>query len=178
MNRGDIRGQTILILLESVGTAASGDTRKHSAGSRRTKGAKPPAATFQAVATVCQVQSSPPDDDSFWMIAVSASSGRNARILVDSGADEHVCPTDFASATPLGPIKGGTLHDAQGHMIEAHGTRTVYMRIGPDGQSMGAEFRVTSVKSPILNVEKFTKNKATSLKRARLGAECRKVIAV
>ena len=48
-------------------------------------------------------------------------------------------PTDFASAALLGPTKGGTLYDAQGHMIEAHGTRTVYMRIGPEGQSVGAE---------------------------------------
>ena len=88
---------------------------------------------------------------------MSASSGRNAEFLVDSGADEHVCPTDFASATPLGPTKGGTLNDAQGLMIEAHGTRTVYMRLGPEGKSVGAEFRVTSVKSPILSMEKWVK---------------------
>ena len=55
------------------------------------------------------------------------------RILVDSGADEHVCPKSFASAPPLGLVKGGTLYDAQGHMIEAHGTRTVHMRLGPEG---------------------------------------------
>ena len=47
--------------------------------------------------------------DSFWVFAVNASSGRNARILVDSGADEHVCP-DFASAAALRQTKGGT-HD-------------------------------------------------------------------
>ena len=61
---------------------------------------------------------------------MNASSGRNAGILVDSGADEHVCPTDFASATHLGPAKGDTFYDAQGDMIEAHGTRTVYMKLG------------------------------------------------
>ena len=55
---------------------------------------------------------------------MSASSGRNAGILVDCGADDHVCPTNFASSTPLGPVKGGMLYDAQGHMIEAHGTGT------------------------------------------------------
>ena len=71
-----------------------------------------------------QVQSSPLDEDSSWIFAVGASSGRNARILVDRGADEHVRPTDFASATPLGPTKGSMLYDAQGHVIEAHGTRT------------------------------------------------------
>ena len=78
------------------------------------------------------IQSFPLDDDSFWVFAVSTSSWRNVRILVDSGADEHVCPTDFRSA-PLGPTKVGTLNDAQGHMIDAHGTRTVYMRLGREG---------------------------------------------
>ena len=84
---------------------------------------------------------------------MSASSGRNARTLADSGADEHVCPTNFASATPL----SGTLCGAQGHMIEAHCTRTVYMRHGLEGQSVGAEFRVTNVKSPSLSMEKLVK---------------------
>ena len=44
-------------------------------------------------------------------VAVMASSGRNARILVDTGADEHVCPA---------PTKGDTLYDAQRHMIDVH----------------------------------------------------------
>ena len=64
---------------------------------------------------------------------------------------------DFASATPLGPTKGGTLYDAQGHMIEAYGTRTVCMRLGPEGQSVGAESRITSVQSPILCMVKLVK---------------------
>ena len=102
-----------------------------------------------------QVQSSPLDEDSFWIFAVGASSGRNARILVDRGADEHVCPTDFASATPLGPTKGSMLYDAQGDVIGDHGTRTVCMRLGPEGQSVGAGFSVTNVKSPILSMVKL-----------------------
>ena len=102
-------------------------------GLKRDQGGKPPAAAAQAAATMNQVQSSPPDEDSFWIFAVGASSGRNARFLVGRGADEHVCPTDFASATLLGPTKGSMLFDAQQHVIEAHGTRTVYMRLGPDG---------------------------------------------
>ena len=36
-------------------------------------------------------------------------------------------------------------------MIEVHGTRTVYMRLGPE--SVGAEFRVT----PILSMGKLVK---------------------
>ena len=48
-----------------------------------------------------RVHSSGGSDDSFWIFAVSAPSGRNALILADSG--------------PLGPAKGGMLYDAQGH---------------------------------------------------------------
>ena len=132
------------------GTVASGDTRRPSAGiGRKTKEENPLAATVQAIATVSQIQSYSSDDDSFWIFTASALSRRDARILVDSGPDEHVCPTDFAPATPLGPTKGGTLCDAQGHMIEAHGSRTVYIR--------RSEFRVTNVKSPILSMEKLVK---------------------
>ena len=79
---------------------------------------------------------------------MNALSGRNAGILVDSGADEHV------SVTPLGPAKGDTFYDAQGDMIEAHGRRTVYMRLGREGHSAGAEFRVTNVTTRILSMEK------------------------
>ena len=78
---------------------------------------------------------------------MGASSGRNARILVDSGADENVCPTDFASATPLGPTQGTMLYVAKGHVIEAHGKRTVYIRLLLQGQRVGAELSVTNVKS-------------------------------
>ena len=49
------------------------------------------------------------------------------------------------------------LFDAQGHMIEAHGTRTVYMRLGLEGQSVGAVFRVTSVRTQILGLGKLVK---------------------
>ena len=42
-------------------------------------------------------------------------------------------------------------------MIEAQGTRPVYMRLRPEGQSVGAEFRVTNVRSPILSMAKLVK---------------------
>ena len=45
----------------------------------------------------------------------------------------------------------------RGHMIEAHGTRTVYMRLGPQDQSVGAELRVTNVRTRILSIGKFVK---------------------
>ena len=88
---------------------------------------------------------------------MSAPIGRDARILVDSGADEHVCPKSFGSAPPLGRAKGGPLYDAQGHMIEAHGTSTVCMRLSPEGQTVGAGFRVTNVNTPVLSTGKLVK---------------------
>ena len=40
-------------------------------------------------------------------------------------------------------------------MIEARGAITAYMRLEREGQSVGAEFRVTSVQSPILSKVKL-----------------------
>ena len=74
-------------------------------------------------------------DDSFWILAVSATSGRDARILVDSGTDAHVCPTSFATATFLAVAKGGMLYDAQRYKIEAHGTRIVCMKLVQSSES-------------------------------------------
>ena len=71
-----------------------------------------------------------------------------------------------------GTGRGGMLYDAQGHMIEAHGTRTLYMRLGPEGQSVGAEFRVTNVRTPILSMGKLVEAGPTGCKK------CRQVIAV
>ena len=110
VSRKETRGQTTPILFGSAGIVASGDTRKLSVEAEEGPRVKPPAATVQAVATVNQFHSSDGRDDSFWMFAVSASSGRNVRVLVDSGADKHVCPMSFASATPLGATKGGMLY--------------------------------------------------------------------
>ena len=106
---------------------------------------------------------------------MGASSGRNARILVDRGADEHVCPTDFASATLLGPTKGSILYDAQVHVIEAHGTRTVHMRLGPEGQS---GCRIQRQKREITDPQHGEVGQTRLQVRDRLCARCEKGIAV
>ena len=36
-----------------------------------------------------------------------------SKILVDCGADDHVCPQQFVAGAPLGPVRGGLLYDAQ-----------------------------------------------------------------
>ena len=50
----------------------------------------PLAATAQGVETVSQIQAG--EYRALWVFVVSASGGRNAKLLVGSGADEHVCP--------------------------------------------------------------------------------------
>ena len=58
----------------------------------------------------------------------------------------------------LEPTKGSMRYDAQGHVTESSWHENcVHMRLGPEGQSVGAEFRVTSVKSPILSMGKLVK---------------------
>ena len=59
--------------------------RKKARKQKKNQGGKPLAAMVQAVETASLIQSD----------GRGRSSGRNARILVDSGADEHVCTTDF-----------------------------------------------------------------------------------
>ena len=36
-----------------------------------------------------------------------------SKIVVDCGADEHVCPQQFVAGAPLGLVRGGLLYDAQ-----------------------------------------------------------------
>ena len=55
---------------------------------------------------------------------------------------------DFATTANLGLVKDGMHYDAQGQEIEAVGMRTVFMRLGPEGQDLSAEFRDTNVHSP------------------------------
>ena len=35
-----------------------------------------------------------------------------SKMLVDFGADEHVCPQQFVAGALLGPVRGGPLYDA------------------------------------------------------------------
>ena len=69
----------------------------------------------------------------------------------------NVFARDFASVTPPGPTEGGTHHDAQGHMIQVHGTRSVYISLGREGNCQGAEYRVTNVRTPIVSMGELVK---------------------
>ena len=87
------------------------------------------------------------EDGSLWVFAVSTRHhhGESVKVLVDSGADEHVCPRGYASLAATSSTTWGTLYDAQGNVIKATGTRTVYLRLGPESQLVSADVRVTDV---------------------------------
>ena len=63
-----------------------------------------------------------------------------------------MCPRDFATATSLGTIRGNSLYECQENDIDAVGTRTLFMILGLESQTMCAEFRVANVQSPVLSV--------------------------
>ena len=142
--------QMTLTLLAGVGTLASGDTKAQEG--RVQEAEERPRRQTSGLNGSSGRDGEP---DPIWRGRFIL--GAYARILVGSGADHHVCPTNFASPTPLKTTKNSSLCGAQGHMIEAHGTKTVYMRLGRQGQCVDAEFRVTNVKSPILSMKKLVK---------------------
>ena len=108
--------------------------------------------------TTSYVEEQADADISLWIFAVASVGDRArdpARILVDSGADEHVCPWDYAGGAVTGPALGGKLFDAQGGEIERGGTRRVYLRLGPEEKLVMVDFKVASVNCPILSLGKL-----------------------
>ena len=62
-------------------------------------------------------------DSSSWCFAVlNNPRGPVCTLLVDSGADDHICHPDFAKEFPLKKSAGVTLRDVQGNPLSHHGT--------------------------------------------------------
>ena len=73
-------------------------------------------------------------------------------ILVDSGAEIHVCPPSFGDGSPLAPASGNmVIRSAGGHQLEYFGQRRVHMETG-NGEKVQVDFHVAAVKRPILSV--------------------------
>ena len=72
------------------------------------------------------------------------------KLLVDTGATEHVCgPHDFThAALKSGPCPA--LKTATGELLKHHGARTVAFRC--QGEELRVDFTVVDVKRPILSV--------------------------
>ena len=85
------------------------------------------------------------------LVAVSGIMHMSHYVLIDSGADEHVCPVDFMTSVPLHKSTGGIMHDAQGNCIPEQGTRDVFLRLAR-GRIAKVTFRVANVKNPILSL--------------------------
>ena len=87
----------------------------------------------------------------FMLVSIAGLMHVSHYVLIDSGADEHVCPMDFMQSVPLRKATGGIMNDAQGNRIPEHGTRDVFLRLA-HGRIAKVTFRVANVKNPILSL--------------------------
>ena len=80
-------------------------------------------------ATYANAAASNDDDDALWIFAVSRGSfgadpqgsGENILALVDTGADDHMCPETFAVDCQTWAQLGPPLYDAQGGITSSQG---------------------------------------------------------
>ena len=104
----------------------------------------------------------PEEEDSQWIFAGTSAgpekpAGTMARILLDSGSDEHLCPKNFARTAPTRKTDNRVvIRDAQGEVIEHELQRNVTMKLG-GGVSASAPFEVAAVPRPILSAGKMVK---------------------
>ena len=85
------------------------------------------------------------EDSSSWCFAtVSTPRGPSGgTLLVDSGADDHICYPDFAQESPSEKSTTLTLRDVQGNPLSQHGTRHVNLRVGTQGQRVNIDFQTS-----------------------------------
>ena len=87
----------------------------------------------------------------------SANQYGQARCLLDTGADEHICPASFAEwIKPVAHSSGPRLRDAQGKVMQ-HGNkyRTVTLCVKTtEGNELGipVTFLIGPVQQPILSI--------------------------
>ena len=97
-------------------------------------------------------------------VAVAEHNGRTAWILVDSGSDEHCCPTTWLEG--LGQDDASEpkfLRDAQGGTVQTKGARKFRLRLEGSSVSSGefrvigaeAKFQLSNVREPILSMGKL-----------------------
>ena len=86
---------------------------------------------------VLSAQWSDPDSDamevhvsSWCFAAMNTPRGPAGTLLVDSGADDHICHPDFAEESPLKKNVKLTLREVQCNPLSHHDTRHVNLRVG------------------------------------------------
>ena len=84
--------------------------------------------------------------------------GPAGTLLVDSGADDHICNPDSAKEFPLKKIAGVTLRDVQSNPLSHHGTRHVNLSVGTPGQRANIDFQIADTSDNILGLGKLLRN--------------------
>ena len=80
-------------------------------------------------------------------------------LLVDSGADDHLCHPEFAKESlHLKSAQDLTLRDVQGNTLSHHGTRHVNVTVGTQGHRANIDFQVVDILDNKISFEKLFRN--------------------
>ena len=93
------------------------------------------------------------DSTSWCFAALNNPRGPAGTLLVDFGADGHICHPDFAKEFP-----GVTLRDVQGNPLSHHGTRHVNLSVSTRGQRANIDFQIADISNNILSLGKLLRN--------------------
>ena len=98
------------------------------------------------------------DSTSWCFAALNNPRGRAGTLLVDFGADGHICHSEFAKESPLKKSAGVTLRDVQGNPSSHHGTRHVNQSVGTRGQRANIDFQIADISDNKLSLGKLLRN--------------------
>ena len=98
-------------------------------------------------------------DSSSWCFAArQPPRGPAGTLLVDSGADDHICHCVFAKESPSMKSTKLMLRDVQGNAPSHHGRRHVNLTVGTQEQRATIDFQVADVCDNILSLGKLLRN--------------------
>ena len=98
-------------------------------------------------------------DSSNWCFAtMSTPIGPAGTLLVDSGADDHICDSDFAKGSPLKKRVRLTLRGVQSNPSCHHGARHVNLRVRTQKQRAIMDFQSADISDNILSLGKLLRN--------------------
>ena len=75
------------------------------------------------------------DASSWCLAAVTTPGGRPGTLLVDSGADDHICHPEFAKGLHRKMHRIDVAPDVQGNTLSHHGTLHVNLTVGTQGHA-------------------------------------------
>ena len=98
------------------------------------------------------------DASSWCFAAVTTPTKLAGTLLVDSGADDHICHPEYAKESPSKKSTGLKLRDVQGNTLSHHGTRHVNLTVGTQGQRANIDFQVADISDDRLSLDKLLRN--------------------